>query len=122
MGNVSGIFKLFLDNVSDRWMTMAWKDKIAGEFTTSSHPSGDKLSTLLYLFTFAIQMRMIWVGSAEQDELVGGRAGIDRFGYSIGVVGQGMVDSKHILHEGDRETAKLYGDRLARIVSMMRKR
>lgn len=121
MGNVSGVFKLFLDSASSRWVTMAWKDKIAGGFTTSSHPSGDKLSTLLYLVVFAMQMRMIWVGPAEQDELVGGKSGIDRFGYSLGVAGQGMVDPTHVLHEGDLETARLYGERLAKIAEMMRK-
>ncbi|MCX8008728.1 MAG: flavodoxin family protein [Patescibacteria group bacterium] len=116
MGNVSGIFKLFLDACGSRWPTMAWKDKIAGGFTTSSHPSGDKLSTLLYLVTFAMQMRMIWVGTAEQDELVGGKKGIDRFGYSIGIGAQGTIDPNNKLHEGDLETAELYGVRLATIV------
>jgi len=44
------------------WLEQRWKDKIAAGFTNSASQSGDKLSTLLQLTVFAMQMGMIWVG------------------------------------------------------------
>ena len=62
MGMVSWQFKKFADATSKRWFTSAWKDKVAGGFTISANPSGDKLSTIQYFITLAMQQGMIWVG------------------------------------------------------------
>jgi len=43
MGMASWQFKKFADATSKRWFTSAWKDKVAGGFTISASPSGDKL-------------------------------------------------------------------------------
>jgi NAD(P)H dehydrogenase (quinone) len=41
------------------------RDKLAAGFTVSDSPSGDKLGTLQYLFTLAMQHGMVWVGLGE---------------------------------------------------------
>jgi NAD(P)H dehydrogenase (quinone) len=56
MGMVSAPFKAFADATAPIWMSHAWQDKLAGGFTTSSHPSGDKIMTLHYLVTLAAQL------------------------------------------------------------------
>ena len=45
------------------WFTQAWKDKLFAGFTNSATMNGDKLSTLHYLFTLAMQHGGIWVGT-----------------------------------------------------------
>ena len=54
MGMASWQFKKFADATSKRWFTSAWKDKVAGGFTISASPSGDKLSTIQYFMTLAM--------------------------------------------------------------------
>ena len=65
MGGPSGQFKCFADATGERWYMGKWKDKVAAGFTVSSGPSGDKLSTLHYFFTLAMQQGMIWIGQSE---------------------------------------------------------
>ncbi len=61
MGGVSGPFKTWADTTAKVWFTQGWKDKLAAGFTNSSGPSGDKFSTLTYMWTLAMQHSMIWV-------------------------------------------------------------
>jgi multimeric flavodoxin WrbA len=63
MGSVSWQFKKFADASSKPWFTQAWKDKVFAGFTNSATMNGDKLSTLHYLFTLAMQHGGIWVGT-----------------------------------------------------------
>jgi len=70
MGSVSGQFKTWADTTAKIWFAQAWKDKIAAGFTNSSGPSGDKFSTIAYLWTLAMQHSMIW---ASQGVMVGTR-------------------------------------------------
>ena len=58
-------FKAFADATGEKWYLGAWRDKLAAGFTVSGGPSGDKLSTLHYFFTLAMQLGMIWIGLAE---------------------------------------------------------
>ncbi|MEM8904766.1 MAG: flavodoxin family protein [Actinomycetota bacterium] len=114
MGMVSWQFKAFAYATGRFWMTNGWQDKIAGGFTASSFPSGDKGSTLSYLATLAAQLRMVWVGpSAPSSNLTQDGRGIDPFGYyqGVGVLG-GRPDSG-LPTEGDLLTAELYGTCLA---------
>ena len=55
MGGVAAQFKAFIDAASVVWFTQGWKDKVAGGFTHSGSPIGDKQGTLLYLMTNAMQ-------------------------------------------------------------------
>src|SRR5512140_3279502 len=55
MGSVSWQFKKFADASSKAWFTQSWRDKLFAGFTNSATMNGDKLSTLHYLFTLAMQ-------------------------------------------------------------------
>lgn len=72
MGGVSGQFKTFADATGGRWYHRTWAGKVAGGFTTSASPSGDKQGSLLYLSILAAQQGMVWV---SQNELNGALAG-----------------------------------------------
>ena len=114
MGNVSWQFQAFAYATGQFWMSNGWQDKLAGGFTASSFASGDKSSTLDYLSTLAMQLRMVWVGPATpSSNLTGDGRGIDPNGFyrGVGVVG-GRSDSG-LPSQGDLLTAELYGARLA---------
>ncbi len=117
MGGVAAQFKAFIDGASYVWFVQGWKDKIAGGFTHSGSPSGDKQGTLLYLATNAAQHSMIWVGNAEPNsDSVGKTDGVNRIGSYLGVMGQAYPDMSGKpaeIHGGDRLTAALYGQRIA---------
>jgi NAD(P)H dehydrogenase (quinone) len=112
MGGIASQFKAFIDAASGIWFAQGWKDKIAGGFTHSGSPSGDKQGTLLYLAINAAQHSMIWVGNAEMNQ-----NGVNRLGSFLGVMGQTAPDFTGAkgpqLDAGDRLTAELYGQRIA---------
>jgi NAD(P)H dehydrogenase (quinone) len=113
MGMVSWQFKAFADATAPMWMSSAWKDKLAGGFTASGFPSGDKVVTLHYLATLAAQLRMIWVGPSDMSSrLTGDGRNIDQWGYYLGV---GVVGGQpgQPTNEGDLATCTAYGARLA---------
>ncbi|MHC4064338.1 MAG: flavodoxin family protein [Planctomycetota bacterium] len=122
MGGPSASFKAFADATSKKWLGQAWKDKLAGGFTNSGSYSGDKLNTLQYFVTLAMQHGMIWVGQAEP--VPGTESGhgpppdaVNRLGSSTGV----MTQSDHASPEnapspGDLRTGELYGQRVAQAV------
>jgi NAD(P)H dehydrogenase (quinone) len=113
MGMVSWQFKAFAEATAPMWMTNAWKDKIAGGFTASGFPSGDKVVTLHYLATLAAQLRMIWVGPAEMSSrLTGDGRDIDQWGFYLGVGVTGGQPGQPT-NEGDLATCTAYGARLA---------
>jgi NAD(P)H dehydrogenase (quinone) len=117
MGGVAAQFKAFLDAASSAWFTQQWKDKIAGGFTHSSAPSGDKQGTLLYLAINAAQHGMVWVGAGELPSHYAGKTdGVNRLGSFIGVMGQSTMilnGAEAVLDLGDCLTAEHYGQRLA---------
>jgi NAD(P)H dehydrogenase (quinone) len=112
MGGVAAQFKAFIDGVSNIWYTQGWQDKIAGGFTHSGSPSGDKQGTLLYLATNAAQHSMVWVGNSEARN-----EGVNRLGSYLGIMGQSEPDYSGAavsIEEGDRATSVLYGQRIAK--------
>lgn len=117
MGMVSGPFKCFADATAPLWFQMAWKDKIAGGFTTSGYASGDKVMTLHYMATLAAQLRMIWVGpAAPPSNITQDGQDIDRWGYYLGLGALGNIRPEASLPSaGDLLTAELYGQRLGEI-------
>ena len=117
MGMASWQFKKFADASSKQWFTSAWKDKIAGGFTCSASPSGDKLSTIQYFITLAMQQGMIWVGQPELND-----GTINRIGSNSGVMAQvGPTDSADKIPQGDLDTAKAYGKRVAEVATKLRR-
>ena len=115
MGVVSWQFKKFADATSKQWMSGAWKDKVAGGFTISSNLSGDKLSTIQYFMTLSMQLGMVWVGQAEPNN-----GSVNRLGSSSGLMAQvGPTSPAADIPQGDLDTAKIYGQRVAQIAAKL---
>jgi NAD(P)H dehydrogenase (quinone) len=115
MGMASWQFKKFADASSKRWFSSAWKDKVAGGFTISASPSGDKLSTIQYFITLAQQQGMIWVGQSAMND-----GTINRLGSNSGVMSQvGPTSPAADIPQGDLDTAKAYGERVAHIAAKL---
>jgi NAD(P)H dehydrogenase (quinone) len=116
MGTVSWQFKKFADATSKQWFGSAWKDKVAGGFTISASPSGDKLSTIQYFITLAMQQGMVWVGQPAMND-----GNINRLGSNSGVMAQvGPTSPAADIPQGDLDTAKAYGERVAAVAAKLR--
>ena len=116
MGSVSWQFKKFADASSKPWFGQAWKDKIFAGFTNSATMNGDKLSTLHYLFTLAMQHGGIWVGTGQMpsNAKAAQRNDINFVGSSSGAMAQSPSDASPAeMLPGDLETARLFGQRVA---------
>ena len=119
MGDVSGVFKVFADATSAAFFTSAWKDKLAAGFTNSHSFSGDKAHALASLTILAAQHGMNWVnlGIAPPNVTAAERGPdtINRVGSFIGVAAQSDNVSPELSPPaGDRETARLLGERVAK--------
>jgi len=116
MGSVSWQFKKFADASSKQWFTQQWKDKLFAGFTNSATMNGDKLSTLHYLFTLAMQHAGIWVGTGmmPSNSKAATRNDVNYVGSFGGAMAQSPSDSSpDEMLPGDLETAKLFGKRVA---------
>lgn len=122
MGSVSWQFKKFADASSKPWFAQAWKDKLAAGFTNSATLNGDKLSTLLYMFTLSQQHGMLWVGMGmhpsnakkhTRDDLnnLGGYSGL-----LTATPSDASVDE---MVGGDLATARAFGARLAQVAARL---
>jgi len=120
MGGPSAPFKAFADASSKIWFAQGWKDRIAGGFTCSLAMSGDKLSTLNYFFTLAMQHGMVWVGLGLLPSAQAGDANaLNRIGSYTGVMAQAdNVPPELSPPAGDLKTAHAYGQRIARFAAM----
>lgn len=118
MGSGSAIYKAFLEAAfRPHWLEQRWKDKIAAGFTNSASQNGDKLSTLLQLMVFAMQMGMIWVGVGDlpgNNWSGGTRDDLNRLGTWVGAMGQSHAD-EGAPSLGDLDTAERFGNRIALI-------
>jgi NAD(P)H dehydrogenase (quinone) len=128
MGSLSGPFKVFMDQTSRKWGELKWKDKIAAGFTNSASYSGDKLNSLQQLVTLAMQHGMIWVGQAERAPQFSANEmpdpdRVNRLGSWTGL----MTQSNHsngpdiAPENGDLETARLFGKRIATLTKTFAK-
>ena len=116
MGMASWQFKKFADASSKRWFAGTWKDKVAGGFTISANLSGDKLSTLQYFMTLAMQQGMVWVGQPAMND-----GNINRIGSNSGVMAQvGPTSPAEDIPQGDLDTARQYGERVAQLAARLR--
>jgi NAD(P)H dehydrogenase (quinone) len=116
MGTVSWQFKKFADASSKAWFTQAWKDKLFAGFTNSATMNGDKLSTLHYLFTLAMQHSGVWVGTGmmPSNSKAAQRNDLNYVGSFSGAMAQTPSDaSAQEMLPGDLETARLFGQRVA---------
>jgi multimeric flavodoxin WrbA len=123
MGSVSWQFKKFADASSKPWFSQAWKDKVFAGFTNSATMNGDKLSTLHYLFTLAMQHSGIWVGTGmmPSNAKAAQRNDINYVGSFSGAMAQSPSDSSPAeMPQGDLDTAKLFGKRVAEVAAKFR--
>ncbi|KAB2967351.1 flavodoxin family protein [Zoogloea sp.] len=120
MGTVSWQFKKFADASSKAWFSQAWKDKVFAGFTNSATMNGDKLSTLHYLFTLAMQHSGIWVGTGlmPSNSKAAQRDDVNFVGSFSGAMAQTPSDaSPDEMPAGDLETARLFGKRVAEVTA-----
>jgi NAD(P)H dehydrogenase (quinone) len=117
MGSPAAQFKAFADWTGETWFKQAWKDKIAGGFTHSGTPSGDKDVTMQAMFALACQHGMIWISNGEMPSQVLGKSdGINRLGGFAGALGAGGAQQGQpaVIDSGDKLTAESYGARVAK--------
>lgn len=116
MGTVTWQFKKFADASSKVWFTQGWKDKLFAGFTNSATMNGDKLSTLHYLFTLAMQHSGVWVGTGmmPSNAKAAQRNDVNYVGSFSGAMAQSPSDSSpDEMLPGDLETARLFGKRVS---------
>ena len=118
MGGPSWQFKKFADASSKAWFTRSWQDKVFGAFTNSASFNGDKGATLISLQTLASQHGGIWVslGMLPSNSKAATRADINNMGGSVGLLVQSPSDaSVEEIPQGDLDTARRYGQRVAEV-------
>jgi len=113
LGGVSAPFKGFMDATGRLWQKQQLKGKLAAGFTVSSLPSGDKQSTLMSMFVFAMQHGMLWVGNPilpEQHAGVAYEDAANRLGSWSGLMAQaGHSAPADSFVPGDIKTAIMFG-------------
>jgi len=122
MGSVSWQFKKFADASSKAWFTQGWKNKLAAGFTNSASMNGDKLSTLHYLFTLAMQHGGLWVGTGlmPSNSKAAQRNDVNYVASFSGAMAQTPSDAGvDEMLPGDLETARLFGQRVAATVARL---
>ncbi|CAN5629192.1 flavodoxin family protein [soil metagenome] len=122
MGGASWQFKKFADASSKAWFTRAWQDKVFGGFTNSASLNGDKQVTLQYLQTLASQHGGVWVslGLPPANAKAATRNDVNNLGGSVGLLVQSPSDASVTeIPQGDLDTAKLYGARVAAIAAKL---
>jgi len=122
MGTVSWQFKRFADASSKAWFSQKWKDKIFGGFTNSASMNGDKHSTIHYFITLAMQHGGIWIGTGlmPSNTKAANRDDVNYVGSFAGAMMQTPSDaSADEVNPGDLETARLYGERIAKNIRGM---
>ncbi|MFT3954073.1 MAG: flavodoxin family protein [Piscinibacter sp.] len=117
LGGVSAPFKAFMDATGRLWRTQQLRGRLAAGFTVSSLPSGDKQSTLVSMFVFAMQHGMLWVGNPilpEQHAGVPIDEAANRLGSWSGLMAQaGHSAPADSFVPGDIKTARLFGRHVA---------
>lgn len=119
MGGVSAQWKQFADASGKKWLSGEWGGRMAAGYTISGSLHGDKMMTLMYFVTLAMQHRMVWVGMDVQGTATQGSHGgtpedLNRIGSYMGLMAQAdNVDASQSPPEGDRKTAELFGTRVA---------
>lgn len=111
MGGIAAQYKAFIDACGGIWFEQAWRNKLAAGFTHSQGLSGDKLNTLEGLMIQAMQHGMLWVGLGIRPEGSSPEQ-VNRLGSYLGLMAQSEADQTN-LFEGDRQTARLFGQRIA---------
>lgn len=122
MGGPSWQFKRFADASSKAWFSRQWQDKVFAGFTNSASLNGDKGSTLAYLQTLASQHGGLWVslGMLPSNSKAATRNDVNNLGGSVGLLVQSPSDASAAeIPQGDLDTAREFGARVARIAARL---
>lgn len=125
MGDVSAPMRAFMVASSKAWFTQAWKDKLAAGFTVGATFGGNKEHTLSSMWVLAMQHGMIWAGPGVPNANINrntdaGAAHPNRIGSALGVIAQAdNAAADTTPPEGDREFARLLGERVAKIAAKL---
>lgn len=124
MGGPAWQFKRFADDSSKPWFAQAWKDKVAGGFTTSASVNGDKFATIAYFFTLSQQHGQVWVGTGLMPANKKSN-GPEDVNWTAGFAGALAIAPSDASPEeapraGDLETARLLGRRIAEQAARVR--
>lgn len=121
IGSVAAKFKEFIEKLAGEvWLKRMWMNKISGGFTVSAGRSGDKLTCLQQLVTFASQMGMIWVPiriTGGNYSSQGSEEDLNRMAGYLGVMAQANIDEPADLAPppSDIRTAELHGNHIANV-------
>lgn len=122
-GGVSAPFKAFMDATGPLWRNQRLRGRLAAGFSVSSLASGDKQSTLMSLFAFAMQHGLLWVGNPILPEQLNGipeNEAANRLGSWSGLMAQAEKASPgHAFVPGDTKTARMFGMNFARTLLRM---
>ena len=116
MGGPAAQFKAFADATGMLWYQRAWVGKLAGGFTHSGSPSGDKLNTLQYFAILAAQHGMLWITQPQIPSTYFGKTdGLNRLGVYLGAAGQTPFapGTPASVEPGDVLTGETYGRHVA---------
>jgi multimeric flavodoxin WrbA len=123
-GNVSGVFKQFMERTGSFWYKQPWKNKLAAAFTVSSTTNGDKLNTLQAIMLFACQHSMNWISLGVlprflNDEQTDGQ---NRLSSYVGLMAQCSNSQTVVspLHSGDQLTAELFALRIIEVTLQLK--
>jgi NAD(P)H dehydrogenase (quinone) len=120
MGSVSWQFKKVCRRLQQALVHPGLEDKVFAGFTNSATMNGDKLSTLHYLFTLAMQQGGIWVGTGlmPSNSKAAQRDDVNYVGSFSGAMAQSPSDASPAeMLPGDLETARLFGQRVAEVAA-----
>lgn len=120
MGGVSWQFKKFADATSKVWYTQGWKDKLFAGFTNSATMNGDKVTTMTYLWTLAMQHSGLWVsmGILPTNNKAATRDAMNYVGGYGGLLTQSPSDASPAeMPKGDLDTARAFGERIAAVAT-----
>ncbi|WP_295004060.1 NAD(P)H-dependent oxidoreductase [uncultured Dechloromonas sp.] len=123
MGGPSWQFKKFADASSKNWYVRAWQDKVFGGFTNSASPVGDKGATMIQLQTLASQHGGLWVslGMLPSNTKAATPNDSNHLGGSVGLLVRSPSDAGvEEVPQGDLDTAKAYGQRVAAVAARLR--
>lgn len=120
MGGASWQFKKFADASSKVWYTQGWKDKLFAGFTNSATMNGDKGTTMIGLWTLAMQHSGVWVsmGIMPSNSKAATRDASNYVGGYAGLLTQSPSDASPAeIPKGDLDTARAFGERIAAVAT-----
>ncbi|MBU1358174.1 MAG: flavodoxin family protein [Gammaproteobacteria bacterium] len=118
MGGVSWQFKKFADASSKVWFTQGWKNKLFAGFTNSAAMVGDKGTTMISLWTLAMQHGGVWIsmGIMPSNNKAATRNSPNVLGGYGGLMTQSPSDASPAeMAQGDLDTARAFGERVAEV-------